>query len=203
MRRGIWALSLVVTWIAIAPCHGIADPMSPTDVVRTFQSGLLGVMKEADELGVQGRYKRLRPLVEQVFHLPVMARIIAGSYWDRADGSLKRRFVSSFARMGVSTLATLFDGYSGETFAIEGERPPIKRTVVVKTQILRVDDSPVDIAYVTRQFDSRWYVIDVLLDGYISELKVRKSEYRSVLRKGGIEALIVTLDRKADELLEQ
>ena len=203
MRRGISAWSLALILFALTPCQGTADPSTPTNVVRTFQSGLLDVMKQADNLGVQGRYERLRPLVEQTFHLPVMARIATGTYWDRADGSLKRRFVSSFVRMGVSTLATLFDGYSGESFAIVGERPPIDVTVIVKTQILRPDDSPVDIAYVTRRFDGRWYVIDVLLDGDVSELKVRKSEYRLVLRKGGIEALIVTLDNKADELLGQ
>ena len=41
----------------------------------------------------------------------------------------------------------------------------------------------------------------MLLDAGISELAVRRSEYRRVLKTGGVDGLIETLNRKADQLL--
>ena len=202
MLRCLSAVGLVLVLVSGTPCQGVAGAATPTEVVRTFQKGLLAVMKEAESLGVDGRYRRLAPLVTQSFRLPLMARIAAGAYWNTANDTQRRRFVSAFSRMGVSTLATLFDGHNGETFKVLGERP-VKRVVLVDTHIVRPDDAPVDITYVVGRFDEGWYMIDVLLDRDVSELKVRQSEYRAVLAKGGIEALIAILDRKADELLGQ
>ena len=58
-----------------------------------------------------------------------------------------------------------------------------------------------DITYVTHKIKGEWRIIDVLLDAGISELAVRRSEYRRVLKTGGVDGLIETLNRKADQLL--
>ena len=43
--------------------------------------------------------------------------------------------------------------------------------------------------------------IDVIVDNGISELKVRVSEYDSILKEGGAEALITTLEKKSKQLI--
>ena len=47
---------------------------------------------------------------------------------------------------------------------------------------------------------SRWQVIDVYLSGTVSELATRRSEFSSVLRRGGPDALVELLQRKIAEL---
>jgi ABC-type transporter MlaC component len=42
----------------------------------------------------------------------------------------------------------------------------------------------------------------VLVDNGISELAVRRSEYRSVLKSGGVSGLIQLLDRNTEKLLK-
>ena len=49
----------------------------------------------------------------------------------------------------------------------------------------------------------RWRIVDILLDNDISELAVRRSEYRRVLKKEGVDALIATLNNKADGLVAE
>ena len=173
---------------------------APSAVVRQFQSGLLSVMKDADRLTVQERYERLVPLIEESYHLGTMIRVASSGYWTQTTDDQKHRLLSAFKRMGGTTLATLFSGYSGESFDVLGERPGPQETVIVASQVVRPEKPPIAINYVTRQFGGRWYVIDVILDNSISELTVRQSEYRAVLQKGGIEALISLLDGKANEL---
>ncbi len=180
-----------------------AQEMTPTATVERFQENLISVMKEAQALGVMGRFQRLAPEIDRTFHLPLMVRIATGKFWKKADKAKQKQLVEAFRRMSVSTLATLFDGYSGETFKTVGEREGSQGTLLVETKLLRIDDSPIDIAYVAKKIKDRWWIIDVVLDKGISELTVRRSEYRLQLKKAGVDGLIATLNAKADELLAE
>ena len=50
--------------------------------------------------------------------------------------------------------------------------------------------------YVMRRFDGNWQIIEVFLDGSISEVARRRSEFTSVLSRDGIEGLVNLLERK-------
>jgi phospholipid transport system substrate-binding protein len=45
-----------------------------------------------------------------------------------------------------------------------------------------------------------WLISDIYLDGAISEVATRRSEFSTILRKEGIDSLIAALNRKADIL---
>ena len=45
-----------------------------------------------------------------------------------------------------------------------------------------------------------WQIIDVFLSGTVSELATRRSEFSSVMRRGGAEALVDLLQKKAAQL---
>ncbi len=186
--------------VVIAPSAGWAQS-SPSDIVTAFHESLLGVMKKAKTLGVKGRFEKLASPLKQNFHFRLMTQVAAGSYWRKSGPAQIDRLVDAFARLSISTYASRFDGYSGQSFETEGEKPGPQKTILVKTRIIDPGSDPVDLTYVTRKIKGEWRIIDVLLDVGISELAVRRSEYRRVLKIGGIEGLIETLNRKADQLL--
>ena len=204
MLRKIYYIKLLILLaiIFIAPAVNAAE-MTSSKVVERFQANLLEVMKEANTLSVQQRYARLRPSVEKSFHLPLMIQIAISNHWKDSTTSERRQLVNAFRRMSISILATLFDGYSGETFKLVEEKPGPQNTTLVVTKRVKSDQSTVEISYVTRQFKNGWRIIDVILDRGISELMVRRSEYRRVLKTGGINALISTLNAKAGQLLAE
>jgi ABC-type transporter MlaC component len=107
----------------------------------------------------------------------------------------------AFKLMGVSRLVTLFDGYSGEISETMSERPGPQNSRVVRTRLLIPGKRTVGISYITVRTGKRWAIVDALLDNNISELTVRRSEYRSVLKNEGVEGLISVLNKKAKELL--
>ncbi|MBL6948508.1 MAG: ABC transporter substrate-binding protein [Rhodospirillales bacterium] len=189
----------LAAWIFV-PVTQAADH-SPSQIVTAFHDTLLVVMKEAKALGTKGRYKKLAPRIEESFHLPLMTQVSAGSYWRKATKEQSKKLVTAFSHLSISTYASQFDGYSGQSFATRSVKPGPQNTMLVKTQILDPDSKAVDITYVTRKIKSQWRIIDVLLDNGISELAVRRSEYRRILKTGGIEGLIATLNAKADQLL--
>ena len=187
------------------PVPAVSEPVgpTPTDIVRLFQSNLLAVMKEAKTTNVKQRFDHLSDTVQQSFHLPLMTQIAAGSYWNKATPTERENLVSAFRRMSISTLATLFSGYSGEVFKLVQEKPGPQKTRLVITKLVKSDKSSVDIAYVTRSFREGWRIIDVIVDNGISELMVRRSEYRMVLKNKGIPGLVSLLNNKADELVSK
>jgi phospholipid transport system substrate-binding protein len=75
----------------------------------------------------------------------------------------------------------------------------------VETVLKPGDGTPVPLTYVLRQAKDgppgKWLIIDVLLNGGISELAVRASEYNRVLNDGGVTALISALDKQAKAML--
>lgn len=198
LHRSVVALALV--FAVLAPGTAFAETAS--DRVASFQGQLLDVMKRAETLGVQGRYAELQPIVSQSFHLPLMAGLSAGDYWKSSTPDQRKRLIDAFSRTSVATLATLFNSYSGEMFSVTGERDGPQNITIVDTVLKSPKrEKDVQISYVARKQEGDWRLIDVIVDGGISELKVRISEYSQTLKKGGIEALISLLNQKADELL--
>ena len=177
-------------------------PKDARSLVSHFQEELLEVMKAAENLGVEGRYAKLAPTLNGTFHLPIMMRIAAGKYWGETNTNQRARLVSAFRKMSISTLATLFSGYSGEKFEFVAERPGIQaKTRIVSTKLVKSDGEEVDIAYVAAKVDAEWWLIDVIIDNGISELKVRISEYDTILNESGPEGLIKVFESKSKQLI--
>ena len=195
---------LVLSYLFIAPPasdNAAAAGGAPSHIVAGFQSALVAVMKEAETLSIRQRFERLTKTADESFHWALMAQITAGNHWKSATHTERKNLVEAFRRMSITTLATLFDSYSGEIFKVIQEADGPSRTRIVQTVLVKGDKSKVDILYVCRKFKVGWRMIDIILDNGISELKVRRSEYNFVLKKGGLPALIGLLNSKADELM--
>lgn len=176
---------------------------TPSELVGAFHESLLGVMKAAKTLGVKGRYEKLESRIEESFHLPLMIRVAASSYWKKADPTQTEKLIHAFTRLSVSTYASRFDSYSGQSFETRGEKQGPQNTTLVETRIIDPDSDFVEITYVTRKIKGEWRIVDVLVDTGISALAVRRSEYRRVLKTRGIDGLIDILNKKADQLLTE
>jgi len=184
-RVGGAALIVMAT---IGPAAGAET--TAQGVVDRFHRSLIDVMKRARELGYQGRVQTLAPEVSRAFHIPVMARIVAGRHWKTFSRDQKSALVMAFGRMTAATYAYRFNGYSGESFRIIGEVPSRRKSVVVKSEIVKSDGETVAIDYLMRKFKRGWRVVDVQLKGTYSELATRRSEYSSILRRSGLATLL-------------
>lgn len=194
-------LSLMVA--DLPPRAASAAPATASELIAAFHDSLLGVMKEAKTLGIKGRYDRLASRIEQSFNLPLMIQVAASSYWQKASPEQVNKLIVAFTRLSISTYASNFNGFSGESFETRGEKPGPQNTTLVSTRIVKSTGSPVEIVYVTRRAKGEWRIVDVLVDNGISELAVRRSEYRAILQSGGVDGLIATLNAKSDQLLNE
>jgi phospholipid transport system substrate-binding protein len=196
-RGGFWLL-VAGGMACLLPLPAAAGP-GPSEVVQQFYAALLDVMQHAAALGPKGRYQKLEPVVLKTFDVPFMARLSIGPSWGRLTQEQKRRAAQAYGRYIAAVYATRFDGYSGERLEVLGEQK-IRRGTMVQSRIVKSDGEPVQINYLVHDNTVGHQVRDVYVTGSISELATKRSEFATILRSNGIDGLIASLNKKADDL---
>ena len=95
--------------------------------------------------------------------------------------------------------AARFSGFSGEKFRTLGEEPAPRSTVLVKTEIVKSNGDIIMLNYLTKPYGNNWRIVDVYLDAKYSELARLRSEFLSVLGKGGFAALMAKLEERIEK----
>ena len=128
-----------------------------------------------------------------------MARLSVGSSWATLSEEQRRQVVESFGRYISAIYADRFDGYAGQKLQVTGEQPAAGGTMV-KSQIIKANGEPVNVDYMMRRNGDTWLISDIYLDGAISEVATRRSEFGAILKNEGIDGLIAALNRKTNIL---
>jgi len=179
------------------PVH--ATPASGGDTVKGLYEVLLTTMKNGRILGQSGRFTQLDPVIRRSFDIASMARLSVGPAWASLSDAQRQEMTESFARYISATYADRFDSYAGQNLEVTGEQPA-PSGVMVKSRIIKANGEPVKVDYMMRRNGDSWLISDIYLDGAISEVATRRSEFATILRNDGIDGLIMALNRKVDLL---
>ena len=198
-NRVTTAVSVLCLGLTAAPATANSFSAAGADTVRSFYEALLANMRSGPALGARGRYTRIEPVIRRTFDMPFMTRLAVGPEWERLDDAQRQQVSQAFERYISAIYAERFDSYSGERLQVTGERPSPGGTLIT-TEIVKSNGEPVRLNYLMRQNGGAWQIADVYLNGTISELATRRSEFSSILRAQGIDGLIATLNNKADKL---
>ena len=194
---------IIALWLAAliqAPALGASSDPAASSITSLYGS-LLDTMKQAKQLGVKGRFQKLSPVLAKTYDLNAMSRIAVGPSWSTLTPEQQAGITSAFTRMTVATYASRFDGFSGEQFQILETVDRPNGDKIVKTQIIKSDGGAVPLNYLMRKSGSDWKIVDIYLDGTISELANRRAEFGVILKSGGPDALVSSLTKQGDKLL--
>ena len=176
-----------------------AAPSSGGDTVQGLYDALLSTMKNGRTLGQSGRFTQLEPVIRTTFDIPLMARLSVGLSWATLTEAQRQQVTGSLGRYISAIYADRFDSYAGQKLQVTGEQPAAAG-VMVRSQIVKANGEPVKVDYMMRRNGNSWLISDVYLDGAISEVATRRSEFGAILKNEGIDGLIAALNRKADIL---
>lgn len=193
---------LAVPPLLFADLHqAVADPAAAPIVIQRFYGALLAVMKQAKQLTFDQRYQRLASAVAETFDLPLMTRIAVGPDWAQLATGQQQKLEGAFARYTISEYASRFDGYDGERFEVTPTASSNRSGVIVASHIVKSNGAPVALDYLMREEgDGSWKVIDVYLDGTISQLAARRSEFIAVLQRSGADGLVRMIEQRTARL---
>jgi phospholipid transport system substrate-binding protein len=201
-RRGLLTLAVAfgaLSWdVAEAQTTGGNSPTAP---VARLDDALLASMKGGGRMSFDERYRTLGPVIDQVFNMDTVLANSVGLSWATQPEARKTELATAFRRYTVSSYVSNFNSYNGQSFQVlPNVRAVGDGEVVVQSRLLRTDDSPLQLDYVMRAGPSGWQVVDVLMNGSISRVAVQRSDFRQLLKTGGVPALVAGLGNKVASL---
>lgn len=202
MKRALLCVLLVCSLaaseaLAEAKLQATAALESAKAPVAEFYVALDASMKAGDALSPEARRDQLAPVVSKTFDLPLMAAKVLGRHWRSLPAPEQKRWISAFSSLTVKTYAEQFDENTGLVFEIGAVQAAPSGTALVRTKLKRASDAPVAIDYRLHPDGANWRVMDIYLNGTVSELALRRSEYSSVVQRDGFEKLVTTLQARS------
>jgi phospholipid transport system substrate-binding protein len=196
-------------WLAAAPgssqpaataATSAPDPGQATAVVEALHAAMLDVMKQGKALGYEGRLKLLEPAISSRYDFAFIAEKSVGLAWKDFDASQREKLIDATSRLAGATYAARMKDFGGERFETLATQAAPQNTMLVRTRIVEGDGKTTSLDYRLHNGTSgKPLVIDVFLDGTVSELALRRSEYSSLLKKGGFDTLLDALEKKIAE----
>ena len=176
------------------------DDTGPSAVVNRLNAALLDAMKQGEAAGYQGRFDRLAPVMRQVFDFDFMAEKALGNEWKTLGAADQARWKDLFSEFTIANYAANFDRFTGQRFDVLGEDASVNDSRLVKTKVVSPGADDVELSYRLQKVDGAWRIIDVYLNGTVSELALRRSDYSSVLQRDGFDTLATVVRGKITDL---
>jgi phospholipid transport system substrate-binding protein len=173
------------------------DELDALAVVDGLQTAMIAIMQQGPALGYQGRFDALAVVARESFDIPAMARASYGSGFTDLSSDQQRQWIEIYERFHISSLADVRDEYSGQTWMILDASQPQPGIVMIGSK-LEYPGRNVDLFrdYRLRSGSNGWQIIDVFDPPTVSEVAMRRAEYRTVLERAGFEGLIEEMESR-------
>jgi phospholipid transport system substrate-binding protein len=191
-------LTLIILTMHIAMPTPSASDRGAIEVIERLHTTLLAIMKEGDQIGYQGRYDRLAPVIKTSFDMPFISKTVLGKYWETFNYEQRSRFVEAFTKMSIATYAANFDRYSGERFRMVSGKEVSGGRILVQSQLIKSDGGKIQLDYLLHRTSSQWRIINIIAEG-VSDLALKRADYSAFLKNKGFEALIEKLNEKVGQ----
>lgn len=189
-RYTIYGLFVSLLYLASpVSMHAATSPEEAS--IEAFHANLLAMMDEPTQAA---REAFIREEVGLLFDIERIARVSLGRSWRKLDAESQAKFMAVLNEHVVATYADRFSENKGQQFELHGAKSA-RKGVVVHSSILPADGAAVKLDY----FFSGGKVFNVAADG-VSDLSLRRSDYNSVLKADGFDALILHLEQKLGEI---
>jgi phospholipid transport system substrate-binding protein len=192
--------AFLVFLVLLSPAARVAaaDADPAVQQVEKFYAALTDTMKRGKELGIEGRYKALLPVVQDVFDLPGMAQLSVGPAWNMLSDDDKQAIIDAFTRMTVANYAKNFATYGGEQFTVD---PMVKMRgadKIVESKLIGSDKMATPFVYRMRVAGDKPQIIDVYLNGTVSQLALKRADFSSTVGSQGAKALATKINALVD-----
>jgi len=198
-RKHLVALLGLMLSVLVALGPAGAKSGAPMQAVERLHTAILEAARDGETLGYAGRYELLEPVIRTTHDIAFIGELTTGRYWRDMDEAERLAFSEAFLHLSTATYASRFKAYSGESFELLSESEQGPDSVLVKSLLSLSDGKTLRFDYALRKSDQEWLIVNILVDG-VSDLALKRAEYRKILKQGGFSALINHLMEQVSEL---
>ncbi len=196
-RRLLIAAAAAACLPAMARAQESGGPAAP---ILALDEALQAVRKAGRATPFAQRAATMSPVVTSSFALDDVLRASVGPRYAALPADQKTTLLQVFTDYTVASYVANFDTNSGDKFVVDQQTRPVGADQVVSTRIVPAKGTPTRLDYVVRQDGAAWRIVDVLIDGSISQVAVQRSDFRSLLSANSAERLIASLRAKTASL---
>ena len=169
---------------------------NPNETISLLHSGLkkISQKKSFDRNEIVG-------LISKTFNIEKMVSIIIGNKWGTLETSAKNELISVFEEYVSKNYFKRFSKINKPKFVID-EQKKVSKFILVKTILIIKKTEQVRIDYLLSNEKSGWKIFDVLIDGAISEIATKKSEFSVYIKNDNIDSLINALRKINTQLIK-
>ncbi len=194
-------LAIRIAVLALAFAFGVSAyaQEAPDAMVKRVSQDVLQTIKNDSKIQA-GDQARIREVMESKlapnFDFERMTALAMGRHWREATPEQQKRLTVEFKTLLVRTYSGALTQYRDQTIDYKPLRAdPNAGDVLVRTEVVRQGQPPVQIDYGMEKKDNAWKAYDVVVGG-VSLVTNYRDEFSEQVRAGGIDGLIKTLTTK-------
>ena len=131
-------------------------------------------------------------VVKNSYDLEKMGKIIIGIDWKQMDTKTQKEFINVFKRFISVNYFRRFNKINELNFENQTVTD-IENKFKLARVILTADNEKFKIDYLLGFKNEKWKIFDVLLDGSISEVATKKSDFKKIIKEEGVSGLVKNL----------
>ena len=172
---------------------------APDVLVKRTSSEVLQIVR-TDPKVQAGDQQRIREVIETKllpnFDFDRMTALAMGRNWNKATPEQQKLLIEQFRTLLVRTYSGALSQYKDQTIEFKPLRAdPAAADVIVRSEVVRSGQAPVQIDYGMTRTPTGWKAYDVVVGG-VSLVTNYRDEFNEQIKGGGVDGLIKTLTDK-------
>ena len=150
------------------------------------------LIKISDKTIKSNNLAMIDDVVKNSYDLEKMGKIIIGIDWKQMDTKTQKEFINVFKRFISVNYFRRFNKINELDFEHQTVTD-IEDKFKLARVILTADNEKFKIDYLLGFKNEKWKIFDVLLDGSISEVATKKSDFKNIIKEEGVSGLVKNL----------
>lgn len=163
-------------------------------IINNFHNSLK--LNNVSNENINERVEKLKISIEDTFNYNKMIKYIYGYQWKKLEQYERNELSQTFFNFISFNYAKRFKEIDKLNFKFDGVENINETRILVKTIMLSYENEPIKFYYVFEYEEEKWKVFDILLDGSISEISVKKNDFKRTISDEGASGLIKKLKSK-------
>ncbi len=167
------------------------------DSVQTFEEPVMAVnflhqgIKKINSNN-NSELKKVLKLVNQTYDVEKMLKMIIGADWEELKSDKKKELLEVFKKYISKNYVNRFSKIKKITFKNEEKEEISSKLFLIRSNLI-INEEKISIDYLLSEKNNTWKIFDVLLDGSVSEIATKKSEFHMFIKEKRIDSLIDAL----------